>query len=169
MMRKALILLSAMVAGICGLAPISASAQSASAVVVNICGTPPATYTPGANRALTQDTGGKQCVNATVSATIAVAPLTSSNLSSTVAVTNTFQSIQVLTAGRNGCTIENQSTTNAMWVFFGAIGSATKGSSFILDTSHGLAISCAVGGLGVLTDQVSITGTAADAYVANFQ
>jgi hypothetical protein len=108
-------------------------------------------------------------VNASVSASVAVAPLTSSNLSSTVAVTNTFQSIQVSTAGRNGCLIQNQSTSNTMWVYFGAIGGATKAKSFQLDTSHGLAISCSVGGLGVLTDQVSITGTATDAFTANFQ
>jgi len=108
-------------------------------------------------------------VPSSTTATVAVAPLTSTNLSSTVAVTNTFQSIQVLTSGRNGCTIQNQSTADTMWVFFGPIGSATKATSFELDTSHGLAISCAVGGLGVLTDQVSITGTATDAFTANFQ
>lgn len=105
----------------------------------------------------------------TATATVAVAPLTSTNLSSTVAVTNTFQSIQVSTAGRNGCLIQNQSTSNTMWVYFGAIGGATKAKSFQLDSTHGLAISCSVGGLGVLTDQVSITGTAADAFTANFQ
>lgn len=93
----------------------------------------------------------------------------SSNLSSTVAVTNTFQSIQILNSNRSGCLIQNQSTTNAMWVYFGPIASATKATSFILDSSHGLAISCSVGGTSVLRDQVSITGTSGDAYAANFQ
>lgn len=102
-------------------------------------------------------------------ASVTVAPLTSSNLSSTIAVTNTFQSIQVSTGGRNGCLIQNQSTTDPMWVYFGAIGGATKAKSFELDSTHGLAISCSVGGLGVLTDQVSITGTSTDGFTANFQ
>lgn len=100
---------------------------------------------------------------------VVVAPLTSTNLSGTVTTTNTFQSIQTSTAGRKGCTIQNQSSTDPMWVFFGPIGSATKATAFQLDATHGEAISCAVGGLGVLTDQVSITGTSTDAYVANFQ
>lgn len=121
----------------------------------------------GQQAALSCDASGNLKTN--TSASVTVAPLTSTNLSSTISVTNTFQSIQASTAGRKGCLIQNQSTTNAMWVFFGAIGSATKASSFILDSSHGLQISCAVGGLGVLTDQVSITGTSADAFAANFQ
>ena len=99
-------------------------------------------------------------------ASVSVAPLTSTNLSGTVAVTNTFQSIQVLTAGRKGCTIQNNGTHN-MDVFFGPIGSATAGASVIL--SAGQAVSCAVPGLGVLTDQISITGTATELFFANFQ
>lgn len=150
--------------------PCGVQAQSTSAIVVAICGTPPTIYVAGTNRQLTQDTNGKACVNATVSASIAIAPLTSTNLSGTISVSNTFQSIQVLTAGRNGCLIENQSTTDVMWVFFGPIGSATKTTAFpIGGGSFPPAISCAVGGIGVLTDQVSITGTSADAFTANFQ
>lgn len=151
--------------------PAYAQSVPSLATVVATCGTPPSTYVANQNRPQTQDTNGKECVNATVTATatIAVAPLTSNNLSSTIAVTSTFQSIQVSTGGRNGCTIQNQSTTDPMWVFFGAIGGATKARSFELDSTHGLAINCAVGGLGVLTDQVSITGTSADGYTANFQ
>jgi len=146
-----------------------AHAQQAGASVLGTCGT--ASYSAGKIYPTTQDTTGKECVNATVSATatVAVAPLTSTNLSGTIAVTNTFQSIQVSTAGRNGCLIQNQSTTDPMWVYFGAIAGATKAKSFELDTSHGLAISCSVGGLGVLTDQVSITGTGTDGFTANFQ
>lgn len=107
-------------------------------------------------------------VNATVTATatVAVVPLTSTNLSSTIAVTNTFQSIQVLTAGRNGCAVQNNDT-NSMWVFFGAIGSATKAKSIVLTT--GQSVACAVGGIGVLTDQISITGTATGVFFASVQ
>lgn len=96
--------------------------------------------------------------------------LTSNNLSGTISVTNTFQSIQIQADGRSDCTIQNASTTNSMWVFFGPIASATKAKSFILDTSHGLSISCGIPFYpGVLTDQVSITGTSGDTFTANFQ
>lgn len=113
--------------------------------------------------------GNSVPISGSISTSVTVAPLTSTNLSGTIAVTNTFQSIQISTAGRKGCLIQNQSTTDPMWVFFGPIGSATKGTSFELDSTHGLAISCSVGGLGVVTDQVSITGTGTDAFTANFQ
>ena len=130
---------------------------------------PGLTLSPGQQATLQCTSSGQLIVNATVSASVAVAPLTSTNLSGTISVTNTFQSIQVSTAGRNGCLIQNQSTTDPMWVYFGAIGGATKAKSFELDSTHGLAISCSVGGLGVLTDQVSITGTSTDGFTANFQ
>jgi len=93
----------------------------------------------------------------------------SANLSSTIAVTNTFQSVQVYNSDRTGCLIQNQSTTDPMWVFFGPIASATKAKSFELDSTHGLQISCSVGGTSVLKDQVSITGTSTDGFTANFQ
>lgn len=106
-----------------------------------------------------------------VQAATVVAPsqLGSANNSSTIAVTNTFQSLQVYNSGRSGCLIQNQSTTNTMWVYFGPVANATKAKSFMLDSTHGLQISCSVGGTSVLRDQVSITGTATDAFVANFQ
>ena len=134
-----------------------------------IYNSPQLNLSPGQQATLSCDVNGKLVVNATLSASIAISPLTSTNLSSTISVTNTFQPIQVSTGGRNGCLIQNQSTTDPMWVYFGAIGGATKAKSFELDTSHGLAISCSVGGLGVLTDQVSITGTSTDGFTANFQ
>lgn len=100
---------------------------------------------------------------------VAPSQLGSSNLSGTIAVTNTFQSIQAYNSNRSGCLIQNQSTSDQMWVYFGPIASATKAASFILDSSHGLQISCAVGGTSVVRDQVSITGTSTDAFAANFQ
>ncbi len=51
--------------------PMLAHAQSA-AVVVATCGTPPATYSAGANRQITQDTAGKLCTSASASGTTAV-------------------------------------------------------------------------------------------------
>ncbi len=98
-----------------------------------------------------------------------VGRLVTNNISSTIASTNVFQSVQAAAVGRSGCTIQNQSTANSMWVFFGPIASATKATSIILDSTHGLTVSCAVPFEGVLTDQVSITGTSGDAFSANFQ
>ncbi len=95
--------------------------------------------------------------------------LGSNNLSGTIAVTDTFQSIQAYNSDRSGCLIQNHSIANAMWVYFGPVASATKDASFMLDAGHALQISCSVGGTSVLRDQVSITGTSADAFAANFQ
>src|SRR5258708_5207899 len=132
MKRLGIVLLFAMAALLA--ATEGASAQSPDrAQVITVCGTLVNPYTAGDVREITQNINGQVCINATVSASVAVAPLTSTNSSSTIAVTNTFQSIQASTVGRKGCTIENQSTVDTMWVFFGPIGSATKATSFVLD------------------------------------
>lgn len=92
--------------------------------------------------------------------------VTTHNDSSTIAVTNTFQSIWTAstnTRGRAGCTVQNNSASAAMYVFFGAIASATTGKSVKL--AAGQAVSCNSGGT-VLQDQVSITGTSGDAFYA---
>lgn len=98
-------------------------------------------------------------------------PLRSTVYSSSVAVTNTFQSLQVATLGggpyRLGCLIQNKGA-NSMWVFFGPIASATKNLSYILVTGAP-PISCATLTGGVLQDQVSVTGTAGDLFAATFQ
>jgi len=92
---------------------------------------------------------------------------TSTNASSTITVTNTFQSIFAQSTsdrGRTGCTIQNNSVGgNNMFVFFGAIASATSPTSVQL--TPGQSVNCEVGGI-VLKDQVSITGTAGDQFFA---
>lgn len=90
----------------------------------------------------------------------------SNNQSGTIAVTNTFQSIyaaNTTTTGRVGCTIINYGT-NTMWVFFGPIASATKAKSVQLTAGQGVYCQW---GVTVLQDQVSITGTATEAFFAN--
>jgi hypothetical protein len=95
------------------------------------------------------------------------------NASGTIAVTNTFQQIfasaLLLAQPRQGCLIQNGGAST-MWVFFGPIASATKAASFQLVPPgvgvQGGAIGCATGGGGVLQDQVSITGTATEAFTA---
>lgn len=91
--------------------------------------------------------------------------VTSSNNSSTVAVTNTFQSIWAANTGnrgRAGCTLQNNGTNN-MRVFFGPITNATANNSIVM--VPGAAVYCQVFGI-VLQDQVSITGTSGDAFFA---
>ena len=86
-------------------------------------------------------------------------------LSGTIAVTDTFQSIQVANSNRLGCYIQN-SASNSMWVYFGPIASATKAASILVTAGNW--VSC-YGGAVVLQDQISITGTSTDTFVANVQ
>jgi predicted S18 family serine protease len=90
----------------------------------------------------------------------------STNASSTITTTNTFQSIWAAYSGRSGCTIQNNGT-HTMYVSFGPIANATTANS--AQVAPGNSIYCA-GQFGVvLRDQVSITGTSGDAFYANGQ
>lgn len=92
--------------------------------------------------------------------------VTSSNVSSTIAVTNTFQSLwtaSTATTGRVSCAIQNKGAADPMYVYFGAIAGATIAKSVKLTTST--MVNCTVFGM-VLKDQVSITGTSGDAFFA---
>lgn len=88
--------------------------------------------------------------------------VTSANASTTVATTNTFQSVWAANALRAGCTLQNKGSAT-LYVFFGAIASALTTSSVQLTT--GQAVSCNAGGT-VLRDQVSVTGTSGGAFFA---
>lgn len=92
--------------------------------------------------------------------------LDTTNLSGTIAVTNTFQSISPQTLSRGGCLIQNNGS-NSMWVFFGPIASATKAKSVVVPA--GQSVSCSTGTAAPVTDQISITGTSADAFYAGVQ
>ena len=93
-------------------------------------------------------------------------PISGSNLSNTIAVTNTFQSVQASNNGRIGCTIQNLGT-HTMYVYFGAIASAATSASATL--AAGQSVNCLIGDNYVLKDQVSITGTSGDGFFANFE
>lgn len=101
-------------------------------------------------------------------------PLASGNFSGTIAITNTFQSIQTVNQSRHGCAIQNRSTNNSsdtMWVYFDPTNSsgcsaATKAGSFTL--TPGQSANCNVGTI-ILSDQICITGTSGDGFAANFQ
>jgi len=90
---------------------------------------------------------------------------TGGNASSTIASTNTFQSLWAANAVRGSCTIENNGT-NTMWVFFGPIASATEATSVQL--AAGQSVNCDSAHV-VSTDQVSITGTSGDTFFAQQQ
>jgi hypothetical protein len=92
--------------------------------------------------------------------------LRSTNISGTIATTNTFQSIQAANNGRYGCAVQNNGT-HTMYVFFGPIANATTSNSIELVAQQ--SVSCQTGTNLVLSDQVSITGTSGDAFFANFQ
>lgn len=93
-------------------------------------------------------------------------PVVSTNLSGTIAVTDTFQSIQRQTNNRQGCAIQNNGT-HTEYVYFGPIANATEGASVQL--AAGQYVSCTSAANTVLKDQASITGTSGDAFYANFQ
>lgn len=90
---------------------------------------------------------------------------TTTHVGSTIAVTNTFQAALAASATRKGCMLQNNGG-NAMYVFFGAIGSATTSNAVKL--AAGQTVSCNAGNI-VLTDAVNVTGTATDAYVVTSQ
>jgi hypothetical protein len=88
------------------------------------------------------------------------------NLSSTIAVTGTFQSIRGADNFRQGCEIQNNGS-HTMYVYFGVCANATTAASANLTAGQPIGCSTAAG--YVLKDQVCITGTAGDTYFANFQ
>lgn len=87
---------------------------------------------------------------------------TCNDRSGTIAVTNTFQSLWVAASGRKGCLIQNTSG-HVQYIYIGPIAGATLAKSFqVLPNGW---FSCRGGGM-VLTDQISITGTTTDTFVA---
>lgn len=97
---------------------------------------------------------------------------TTTNAASTIAVTSTFQSALAASTSRKGCRVTNKGT-NIMRVFIGAPGSGATGTSFILAagsaSADGGTFDCGLMQGVVITDQISITGTAADAYLVTSQ
>ena len=92
------------------------------------------------------------------------------NVSGTITSTNTFQSVIASVVGgisqnRASCTIQNNGT-HTMYVFPGPIANATLTNSVQVPT--GGFFYCYTG-VTVLVDQISITGTAGDAFYAAYQ
>lgn len=94
--------------------------------------------------------------------------VTTGNASSTITVTDTFQTVFAAstdTVGRTACTIQNNGT-HTMYVFFGARTSATKDTS--LQLAAGQYVLCSSGN-DILKDEVSVTGTSGDKFYAGSQ
>lgn len=91
------------------------------------------------------------------------------NKSGTITVTNTFQSLFSASQARASCFIQNQGS-HVMYVFSGPIALATEATSLqIGPESSGIpsgGFACTNPNSSVDTDQISITGTAGDAFVA---
>lgn len=90
------------------------------------------------------------------------------NASGAIAATGVFQQIwaaspQSLQPGRSGCTVQNNGTHN-MNVYAGPIAGATTSNSAVLQP--GQAYYCGAPGELVVRDQISITGTVAEAFYA---
>lgn len=83
--------------------------------------------------------------------------------SGTVTLTDSFQTIKTADDQRRGCLFQNKGT-NTLFVFYGALASATKDGSFEVLTK--LYFSTNVGGVNN-SDTISITGTTGDKWVLN--
>lgn len=87
------------------------------------------------------------------------------NSSSTIASTNTFQSIWAASTSKTGrvdCIIQNNGSAS-MFIFFGAMVNATTPNSLTL--TSGSIFKCGNNGT-ILKDQISITGTSGDNFFA---
>jgi len=94
-------------------------------------------------------------ITGSFSATVGFVATTATNASSTITTGGAFQSALASNGARKGCLIQNPiSATETLYVYFGATGSATTANSITL--GPGAAVSCAVGGLGVATDNVAV-------------
>lgn len=87
---------------------------------------------------------------------------------STISVTNTYQQVLARSDIRRGCLLQNNGTHN-MLVYFGPIANATTSNGLTLLANAANSISCWTGGGAFIKSQVSITGTAGDAYVFSEQ
>lgn len=160
-------------------AATQATAASLNATVVNAAGSAIIgkvgidQTTPGTTNGVQVLTGSTTAVTqataANLNATVVVAAgtanigslspsgVTTTSAAGTVTTGGTFQSVLASNTSRKGCVIQNPvAATETLFVFFGANGSATTGSSFGL--APGAAISCTAG-LTILTDNVSVTAT----------
>lgn len=90
------------------------------------------------------------------------------NTSGVAVGTTTFTQIQAQNGGRHDCIIENNSSGNSMYIYFGTCANATSATSYVLSNTAGANVyRCA--SPGILTiDSICIAGTNNDKYTALF-
>jgi len=109
-------------------------------------------------------------VPALADTTIAPGQRTTVMGSGTIATGGTFQSVMATDLDRTGCTIQNTTTSDKMYVYLGATASATTSNSF--QVPAGGFFYCGAGGNSAIaiTDNVAITmPTTSDTFVFSFQ
>lgn len=93
-------------------------------------------------------------------------PLKAVNVSSTIAVTNTFQNLYSADASRQGCSFQNTGT-NPMYLFVvDGVKAETIGNSFKITV--GQPFNCAQFGI-TITNQIRVTGTATETFAATWE
>jgi len=91
------------------------------------------------------------------------ASTTTTDASGTISATNTFQKVLSSNVTRSGCTIQNNGSHNMFVTENRGLSGSSLTNSTIL--APGGIYHCEVGGM-VLTGEIDITGTAADAFYA---
>lgn len=103
------------------------------------------------------------------------APLSATVAGGTVATTNTFQSVFAAPVGvpgqntplRQGCMVRLVRGNGPLFVFLGAIASATTATSISLNSPSSISLNCAdFSPIGIPQDQISVTGTSGDGFMA---
>jgi hypothetical protein len=90
----------------------------------------------------------------------------------TVAVTNTYVLALAANTARAGCAIQYipAANTDVGYVFFGASPADTTTSFRLGDTAPEFSgMTCAIGGTGVATDSIFVTGTSGDIFIVSSQ
>lgn len=122
-------------------------------------------YQDGQTQPCSQDLSGHIRTQAT--ATIGVAPLTTTEAKLTIAVTGTYQQALPSTVGRKGCTVQYIAVAGTKGFVF--LGAAPPDTTTSFQLTNGQSLNCAVGGLGVATDAINVTATATDIFIVSNQ
>ena len=94
-------------------------------------------------------------------------PLTTTETKVTIASTNVFQAALAASATRKGCTV--QYLTGGGFFGYVFLGTSPADTTTSFELANGQTLNCNVGGLGVATDAVNVTGTTGDVFIVSSQ
>lgn len=103
------------------------------------------------------------------------APVTVQATGTSITATNTFQSVFSAlgnqfggsSAIRKGCFVQMTRGNGSMFVFFGPVANATTPTAVLLNSPSNIKLNCAdISPVAIPQDQISITGTAGDGFMA---